>query len=188
MGRALDSAVVALQHGGLVVYPTDTLVGLGARAGDRRAVKRVLELKQRPPTTPIAISVSSLDEIEAYAELSESARGWIRTNLPGPWTVIVRATRRAGRRFSSPIVAADLSIGVRIPDHAIARELARKVGPITCTSVNRHGAPPCRTVSEARRIFGPQVTNYVDVGAVPSGRPSTIIDLRGVLPKVRDRR
>jgi L-threonylcarbamoyladenylate synthase len=66
-----------------------------------------------------------------------------------------------------------------VPDHPVARELARRCGPIVATSANRHGTPPARTVAEARRAFGSDVSIYLTGGPAPAGRPSDLVDLSG---------
>jgi L-threonylcarbamoyladenylate synthase len=184
MDATIDAAVRDLARGALVVYPTDTLFGLGARATSAPAVDRLLRAKARPPGQPISIAVSSTEEIEGLAVLTGAARGWIRRLLPGPVTVLVPASPMARRRLAGPLLGPDGSVGLRVPDHPVARELARRAGPITCTSANRHGEAPAATLAEARRAFGATVARYVGGHPPPSGRPSALIDLTGAAPAV----
>ncbi len=178
MDAALAEAVAALRRGGLVVYPTDTLLGLGALARDRRAVVRLLAAKGRAPTQPISVCVSSTEEIERYATVSPLARRFLRRHLPGPFTVLLAPSAEARRAFA-PSVGGLGKIGFRVPDHPVARELARAAGPLTATSANRHGAPPARTLAEARRSLGDAVAVYLRLPPSGSGRPSTLVDLTG---------
>jgi len=178
MAGAVAAAARALASGGLVVYPTDTLLGLGARATDRRAVARLESTKGRTGQ-PLSIAVSSVEELETWADLTPLARRWARRHLPGPYTILVRPSDLASRTLPTTLVPPGGALAIRIPDHEVARELARRVGPIVATSANHHGQPPCRTVAEARRSFGPRVASYVGSGPTPSGRPSTYVDLRG---------
>jgi L-threonylcarbamoyladenylate synthase len=182
MGRSVSDAVRTLRSGGLVVYPTDTLVGLGARATDPRAVRRVGEAKGRPARRPMSIAVSSTEEVERFAALSRSARQFVRRHLPGPFTILARPTAEARRTLAREI-AGGPTIGVRVPDHPVARELARRAGPIIATSANRHGARPAGAVEEARRLFGRRVGTYVTGAPAPSGTPSLLVDLTGVRPR-----
>ena len=184
----LASAHRALVAGELVVYPTDTLLGLAVRAEDPRAVARLEHAKGRPGGQPISVAVSSIEEVDRLAELSAPSRRFLRTHLPGPYTVLLRPSAVARRRLASSLFAEGGSIGLRVPDHPIAREIARRAGPVTATSANLHGRPPCRTAREARRVFGPKVRVYVDGGPRPSGRPSTLIDLTRGEPRVLARR
>jgi L-threonylcarbamoyladenylate synthase len=182
MGAGLADAVRALAAGRLVVYPTDTLYGLGARADDPKAVGRLVVAKGRPTGMPLSVAVSSTEELESLAHLSPMARRFVRTHLPGPYTLLVRPSP-AGRRTLAPeVVSHPGALGVRVPDHPLARELARRAGPVTATSANRHGMPPCRTLAEARRTFGQDVAVYLAGGPRPSGRPSALVDLTGDVP------
>lgn len=180
----LAAAVAALQRGELVVYPTDTLLGLGARATDPAAVDRLLAAKDRPAAMPISVAVSSYEELEPLVEWAPSGRAEARVLLPGPVTLLVRASREARRTLAAPLISPAGTLGVRIPDHPVARALARGAGPITATSANRHGAPAARTIAEARTALGGSVSVYLPAVPVPSGRPSTLIDLTGPTPRV----
>ncbi len=183
MGPTVADAVRALARGGLVVYPTDTLLGLGAAATDRAAVDRLERAKGRPSGQTLSLGVSSAEEIETWAELSFESRAWARRHLPGPYTILVRPTSRARRTFGPSVLPAGGLLGVRVPDHPVARELAQRAGPITATSANPHGRPPCRTLTEARRVFGRAVAVYLPAVPKPSGHPSALVDLSGAHPK-----
>ncbi|HTW55866.1 MAG TPA: L-threonylcarbamoyladenylate synthase [Thermoplasmata archaeon] len=177
MGAPLARAVRTLASGGLVVYPTDTLLGLGARAADPEAVRRLADAKGRPPGMPVSVTVSSTAEVEAFARLTPAGRRFVRTHLPGPYTLLVPASPLAERRLAPPATGPSGTVGLRVPDHPLARELARRAGPITATSANAHGRPPCRTVAEARRTFGDGVAVYLSGPPAPSGRASQLVDL-----------
>ncbi len=188
MGSGLADAVRALHAGRLVVYPTDTLFGIGARASDPAAVARLAEAKGRPPGMPVSVTVSSTEEVESLAELSPAGRRFVRTHLPGPFTILVPGSALARRTLAPPAMGPSGTVGLRVPDHRVARELARRAGPITATSANRHGRPPVRTILEARRAFGDAVAAYLSGAPPPSGRPSGLVDLRHGTPRTVDRR
>ncbi|MGA7923724.1 MAG: L-threonylcarbamoyladenylate synthase [Thermoplasmata archaeon] len=178
MAIAVSRALTALRADQVIVYPTDTLWGLGARADSPRAVDRVLPLKDRPAGQPLSVGFSSTLEIEPYVQLTTRTRGWIREMLPGPVTALLPPSRWSHGHLAPPILASPRTIGVRVPDHPLARELARQLGgPITATSANRHGEAPVRTIAEARRVFGRNVAVYMSGGPPPSGHPSRIVDL-----------
>ncbi len=187
MGRGVAAAARALAAGALVVYPTDTLLGLGARAARRDAVARLQRAKGRSPGQAISIAVGSYEEVEALALLTPATRRFLRRHLPGPYTLLLPPSPQARRRFPAAI-AGGRAIGIRIPDHPVARELARRAGPITATSANRHGEPSARTVAEARRSLGDAVAVYLPARPAPAGRPSTLVDLTGARPRRRPRR
>ncbi|MCI4357545.1 MAG: threonylcarbamoyl-AMP synthase [Thermoplasmata archaeon] len=175
----LDRAVRALEQGELIVYPTDTLIGLGARADRASAVRRLIRAKGRSPSQPLSFAVSSYEELEPWAALGEGARTEIRRRLPGPFTLLLRASPNARSHLAPAMLGDGGTVGVRIPDHPVARELARRAGPIVSTSANPHGAPSARTLTEARSYFGASVSVYLAARPAPSGRPSEILDLTG---------
>jgi len=182
MRSAAEVGARALLAGRLVVHPTDTLYALAARAVDRSAVARLVAAKGRAPGRPLSVAVSSVEELERWAELSPLARRFVREELPGPFTVLLRPSAEA-RRALAPEVAAGPTIGLRVPDHPLARELARRVGPIVVTSANRSGEPPVRDISQARRKLGRAVAAYVTAPPSPSGRPSAVVALTGARPR-----
>jgi L-threonylcarbamoyladenylate synthase len=188
MRPTVAEAARALAAGRLVAYPTDTLIGLGVRAQDRAAVRRLLAAKGRPSGRPISVAVSSVEEVERLAELSTTARRFLRTHLPGPYTVLVRPSAAARRELAPAFVAGGRTLGVRVPSHPVARELARRSGPVTATSANVHGRPPCRTPAEVRRAFGPKVSVVLPARPPASGVPSTLVDVTGPYPRVVPRR
>ncbi|HYA58449.1 MAG TPA: L-threonylcarbamoyladenylate synthase [Thermoplasmata archaeon] len=187
MSPSVADAARAMAAGALVVYPTDTLLGLGAKATDRPAVERLLAAKGRPPRQPLSVAVSSFEELEPLADLSPAGRRFVRAHLPGPFTILARPSSWA-RRSLAPAVAGGRTVGLRVPDHPVARELARRVGPVIATSANRHGSPPARTVADARAVFGGAVSVYLSGRPPPSGRPSELVDLTGRVPRRLPRR
>ncbi|HEV2165475.1 MAG TPA: L-threonylcarbamoyladenylate synthase [Thermoplasmata archaeon] len=183
-GAALDRAVRALDLDELVVYPTDTLLGLGARADRPKAVARLVAAKGRSPSQPLSLALSSYAEFETWARLRPGARAEIRRRLPGPYTVLLPASPRALRSLSASVFGPRGTIGLRIPDHPTARTLAHRAGPIVATSANPHGARPARSIAEARRYFGERVSVYLEARPPPVGRPSQILDLTGRAARV----
>ena len=184
MADPLAAAVRAVRQGRPILYPTDTLWGLGVRPDDRVGVGRLYALKERPGGMPVAVAASSYEELEPYVKLSSTARATLRRWLPGPFTFLLRASPRARREWTPSVLGESHTVGVRIPDHPIARALLARTGPLTTTSANRHGDPPSRSPAEARRLFGRGVGAYVTGGTPPSGRPSMIVALTGPHPHV----
>ncbi len=181
----LDAEAVTLIRktlggGGLVVYPTDTAYGLAADPFQLAAIDRVYVAKRRPRDQPVSISVAQVSDIFRYGERTPIAEAFAGKNLPGPFTVILRAAPAAPRA----IVGADGRIALRVPDHPIARLLAKSYGPITSTSANVHGKPSATTCEEAREQLADRVDVYVDGGPTPLGGDSAVIDLSGGVAKV----
>jgi L-threonylcarbamoyladenylate synthase len=187
MGRSAEVGGRALLAGALVVHPTDTLYALAASARSRTAVRRLVRAKGRPDGKPLSVAVSSVEELERWGRLAPPARRFVRRELPGPYTVLLAPTPEARRRLA-PEVASAVAIGLRVPAHPLALELARRAGPIVATSANPSGAPAPRDLAGARRAFGSAVAVYLDERPRPSGVPSRLVDLTGARPREVPRR
>ncbi len=177
---ALDRIRACVAKGGLVVYPTDTVYGLAADPFQKAAVERVYAVKARPRNLALSMAVASLDDVFRYGSKTPLADAFCRKNLPGPYTVVLRATPEA----PPALVNAQGLIGMRIPDHPIPRLLARACGPITTTSANRHGQPSPSSCDDARAQLGDAVDLYIDAGPTPLGQESSVIDVSGAKAKV----
>jgi tRNA threonylcarbamoyl adenosine modification protein (Sua5/YciO/YrdC/YwlC family) len=172
------AAVEALRRGDLVVYPTDTLYGLGCLAARPDAVKRLVDVKQLPSGRGVSVLFATTDAARAWTSWTQAAERIARTFLPGPLTLVLEASAAAPRE----VLAEDGSLGVRVVDRPESIALAT-TGPLTSTSANRHGEPAATTLDEARRQLGRDVAAYVDGGRL-AGPPSTVVDVRGARPKV----
>jgi L-threonylcarbamoyladenylate synthase len=165
----VERAVSVLMHDGLVVYPTETVYGLGADAFSDEAIGKVYEAKKRDISKPVSIAVSDFEMLCAVARIDAHMEAFIQTFLPGPVTVVVPA------RNMIPVILTGGTgmIGIRIPSHVIALELIEKFdAPITATSANLSGAKDPVTPDECtvpRDLL-------IDGGRL-SGVPSTVVDL-----------
>ncbi len=171
----LAMAVGVLKRGGLIVYPTETLYGLGADPYSPEAVTRMFAAKGKGASDPVAIGVPDLDEAQNLAHFTPRDLKIWRAFMPGPLTVILRARSKA----PISVVTEQGALGLRMPHHDVALALLREFGPITATSANLHGQPPARTAQEALDQLGDTVDLYIDAGPCPIGRGSTVIDLTG---------
>jgi len=172
----LERAVSVLRSGGVLAFPTDTVYGLAARAGDERAMRRIYELKGRDSSQPLILMLADSAGVGRWARPSLAARGAMERFWPGPLTLVLPAAR--GVR--PPLAAGKpRSIGVRVPDHALALRLLERVPEgLATTSANRSGAPPALTALEAASL--PGVDAVLDGGPVPGGQASTVLDLTRV--------
>lgn len=168
----IERAVQILRRGGLVAYPTDTVYGLAARATDDRAVEKLFEAKERPRDQPLPLLIASMDDIAMIVHnLPGNARRLMRAFWPGALTIILRKAE------TFHTIAAAGTVGVRVPDHAIPRELARQLGePITGTSANASGGEEPTTADEVRLQLGDAVDHVIDGGTGNSATPSTVVD------------
>lgn len=177
---AVDEVVAVLREGGLVVYPTDTLYGLGADVVNPDAVARVFSVKQRASGLPVSIAVANLDAAKEFAVVTPRAEALCRRWLPGPLTLIFPPTAEAPKS----VLSKEGMIAIRVPNHAVALLLARQFGPITATSANLHGKPSPVETWQAAEQLGDAVDLYLDAGPCPVGRESTVVDLTGTEPRL----
>ncbi|MFQ5985869.1 MAG: L-threonylcarbamoyladenylate synthase [Thermoplasmata archaeon] len=171
--EVLVETVEKLKGGALVVYPTDTLYGLGADPYDEGAMRRLYQVKRRPWSEPVSVVVAGFEEAERLAHLTGPGKQLWKAFLPGPLTLLLPAKPEA----PPPPVTREGVIGLRCPAHPIPRSLAEEFGPLTTTSANRHGAPSPQRVEEAMTQLGADADLYIDAGPTPRGLPSTIVDL-----------
>jgi L-threonylcarbamoyladenylate synthase len=180
--RVLDEAARVLGRGGLVAFPTETFYGLGAAALDRRAVRRVFEVKGRPASMPLLVLVDSESMVGRVApEIPARARVLMTRHWPGALTLVLRAA--AG--LPAELTAGTGTIGVRLPAHATARALVRALGaPVTAPSANPTGAEPPTTAGAVLAHFGAALDLVLDGGPTPGGAPSTVVDVTIDPPRV----
>ena len=166
----------ALARGKLVVFPTETLYGLGADARSDAAVERLVAVRGREAGKPILVLVRDVAMAETVAaEVPEGARRLAARFWPGPLTLVLRA--RPG--LSAALTAGSGTIGVRAPGHPAAAAIVDGLGgPVTAPSANPPGGTPPRRLHEARAYFGDGVDVYVDGGELPGGG-STIASVEG---------
>lgn len=165
----LEKAVAILSHDGLVVYPTETVYGLGADALSDEAILKVYEAKKRPLAMPVSIAVSDFDMLHAVARVEPAQEPFLSAFLPGPVTVVLPA-----RRTIPPVLTGGTGlIGIRMPAHDRALQLIAKFdGPITATSANLHGAKDPVVPSECTVPH-----EFLIDGGRLAGTPSTVVDL-----------
>ena len=168
------------RKGGLVVYPTETVYGLGCDPFNIEAVKRVFEVKgerRKPPP----ILASSISHVEKIAYMSQAGKKVAEKFWPGPLTLV----------FPKKLVLPDIatcnldSVGVRIPKHNVALQLiSLSNGLLIGTSANRTGEKPPRDIHEATRQLKEEVDIFLDGGPTTLGKPSTVADLTSKKPRI----
>lgn len=180
--RQVALAVDLLRQGGVVAYPTDTLYGLGADAFNEAAVERVFVIKGRPHGMPLPLLLADADALAQVAsETPPLARVLAERFWPGALTLVIPRSPKVPELVSGR----GWKVGVRVPDHPVPRELARRLGaPITGTSANKSGGPDPRTAEDVRRQLGETVDLVIEGGDPPAGQPSTVLDLTGPSPRI----
>ncbi len=169
---AITRALGVLRRGGLVVFPTDTVYGLGASAFMPESIERLFVVKGRDNAKAIAILLGETTQLDLVAnDIGDSARRLAAHFWPGPLTLVVPS------RPGLPEVLSPLpTIGIRIPDHPLALTLLRRAGPLATTSANLSGQPSPVTAEEAAEQLRGRVRLILDGGRTPGGIPSTVVD------------
>ena len=180
--RVISEAAATIRTGGLVIYPTETVYGLGVDACSDEAVAKVFAAKARPLEDPIPVAVNSFEMAQQIAELTPIAEIAFKKFLPGPLTVVVKAKPK---KISKLVTGGTENIGIRIPDHPVVLKLIEFVGgPITATSANLSGKSAPSTIREALEQLGKSVDVALDSGKCRLGTPSTVVDLSSGSPRV----
>jgi L-threonylcarbamoyladenylate synthase len=172
---ALDEAGYVLLAGGVVAFPTESFYGLAVDISNDKAIEKLFSLKQRDKNNPILILLPEKEDLKKYvADIPEQAVKLINAFWPGGLTLVLNANSSI-----SPLLTADISkIGIRFSSHPLAIDLARSIGrPITGTSSNISGRPPCIRADEVYDSFGTSIDLILDNGPTVGGKGSTILDV-----------
>ncbi|MFQ5831208.1 MAG: L-threonylcarbamoyladenylate synthase [Candidatus Thorarchaeota archaeon] len=168
----LAEASSVLLEGGLVVYPTDTSYGLGCDPQKKKALERLLSLKDRDRKLGVPLLFSDLTQCETYHDFGPLEEIIVRLFWPGALTLVVSPRETVPDYISGERA----SIAVRVPDHSIPRRLAEEIGgPIVGTSANRSGGPSPFEISVAIEQLGDEVDVYIDGGPSAASDDSTMI-------------
>jgi len=176
----LAQALAVLNKGGLVAFPTDTVYGVGALAFDGMAVGSIYAAKDRPVEKAIPVLIGETADLAKVTlevpgvAVRLAARFW-----PGPLTLVVPKHPDLPETVStSP------TVGVRVPDHNVARALLSAAGPMAVTSANLSGQPSPSTAQEVFAQLGERIALIIDGGKTPGGVPSTVVDCSGAEPLI----
>jgi L-threonylcarbamoyladenylate synthase len=177
--QGIEEAAHIICEGGLVPFPTETVYGLGADAGNPLAVARIFEVKARPRIDPLIVHTADMESAERYGYLSESARKLALQFWPGPLTLVVK------KRPSVPsIVTAGLeTVALRVPAHSAALNLLRTAGcGIAAPSANPFGYVSPTEARHVEELLGGKIDMILDGGRCAIGLESTILSLSGPTP------
>jgi tRNA threonylcarbamoyl adenosine modification protein (Sua5/YciO/YrdC/YwlC family) len=180
----IEEAVKFLNEGKVIVYPTDTIYGLGCDATNKEAVEKVCRIKRIIKQKIFSVIVKDIEEIEKYAYLGEKSKNIIKKILPGGFTVVLLKRETVPELFTGK----DDTIGIRVPDNIVTQRLSEAFGkPIITTSVDVAGNEfindPFKMVDYFKELkFGPDLV--LDGGKTDSTHPSIIISLIGGKPKI----
>ncbi len=170
-----------VKDGGVIVFPTDTLYGLGCNPYNEKAVEKIFEIKNRDKTNPLPILASSITDIERIVSLGSTGKKLAQIYWPGALTIIVPLI---DENISYKLRAGKMSIGVRIPNNICALLLLRDCKYLTGTSANKSGEAACKSSSEVLSSSLRGFDAILDGGTVKGRVQSTIVDLTGQSPKI----
>lgn len=170
-GVALAASKV-LGRGGIIVYPTETIYGLGANPFNPDAMTRLYKIKGRDKGKQVSIAIGDAKQIEQYAKVCEVCQRIIDMFLPGPLTLVLPTKDPRLRVIGD-------TIGIRVPQNALALEITRAFGPITSTSANTSGAQTPGDIRKIKRMFGDGVDLYIEADEPFAGTPSTVLECVG---------
>ena len=168
---AIEEAILVLTEGGTLIYPTDTLYGIGGDATSEKAVARIHKIKGADVKKPLSVMMADLEMIRRYCDVGLKEEGEMKKKLPGPYTFLLKQKTK--------IPASDgEKLGVRIPDDEFCRFLCKKFGkPIVTTSANITKQKPPTSIEDVDKLVLEAVDLAIDGGKTKYKKPSEIIDL-----------
>jgi len=183
--EVIKEAVAVLGAGGVIIYPTDTIYGIGANALDEKAVKKVFELKRRPLSKPLPMIIRNIKWAKELAYVKNRDRETLKKVWPGKVTVVFNKKEIVPGILTSE----HKTVGMRVPDYPFLDELLKRFGyPITSTSANISGEEGSGDINRVIESFSGHLSCQpdlvLDVGVLPKSNPSAILDLTGDKPKI----
>ena len=168
---ALQQAKKCILSGGILIYPTDTLYGIGCNALSKKAVAKIYKMKKREAGKPLSVIMADLKMMRDYCEISPAQAKILLSLLPGPYTFILK--------LKKPLPASPtLEIGIRVPEHIFMRQISKELSlPIVTTSANLSGKKHAASVKQLDRAISKSADLIIDGGKCIHGKPSTVIDL-----------
>jgi L-threonylcarbamoyladenylate synthase len=173
--ESIKAAAYLMREGGVVVYPTETVYGIGCIPSDPDAAQRICEIKGRADK-PLPLICADIESARKIVEMSPAAEKLAEKFWPGPLTMVLPAKVK----YSMWVQHGATTLGIRVSPYPIAQKLAKAAGGvIVSTSANISGDDPAKTAQEAKEIFNGKVDAIVDGGPSPGGESSTVVDLTG---------
>ncbi|HSD63633.1 MAG TPA: L-threonylcarbamoyladenylate synthase [Ignavibacteriaceae bacterium] len=176
--RFINKAVSILKEGGVIIYPTDTVYGIGCDIFNKNALERIFAIKN--DSKLFSFVCSDLKDIARYAKVTDYAYRTMKYLLPGPYTFILPAAKLVPKKLWSK----RKTVGIRIPDNPVCKKLVSEIGnPIISTSTTNRKGEVIYDPFEIQNIFNTQVDLMLSTGPL-TGQPSTVVDLSNEEPEV----
>jgi tRNA threonylcarbamoyl adenosine modification protein (Sua5/YciO/YrdC/YwlC family) len=180
--RHIANAAETLRAGGVIIYPTDTVYGLGCSIEDKDAIQKIYLIKRQREDKPFSFVCSDLKHISEYAHVSTPAFKIMKRLIPGPYTFILPAAKM--KHLPKILVSKRKTVGIRVPDSKITQAIVKELGhPILSTSVSTESGELLNDPESIIAMFRNSVDMIIDVGVLTS-EPSTVIDLKNEEPEI----
>jgi len=171
--RLIRKAVEILRSGGIVIYPTDTIYGMGCDLFNKKGIERIYEIQRRDRKQPLSFICAGLKDISRYARVSDDAYKIMKRLLPGPYTFILEASRAVPKI----ILPKRQTTGIRVPDNRICQALVAEMGsPVISTSVKDGEGELLSDPRMIEELFGKRVDMIID-GGIIAAAPSSVVSL-----------
>jgi len=178
--RFINKAVEVLKEGGVIIYPTDTLYGIGCDIFNKAALERIFYIKNDGISKLFSFVCSDLKDISKYAKVSDNAYKIMKKLLPGPYTFILPASKLVPKTLWTK----RQTVGIRIPNHQVTLDLVKELGnPIISTSTTNRKGEVILNPDDIRNIFANSVDLMLGSGNLLS-KPSSIVDLSNEVPEI----
>lgn len=178
--RYINKAVEVMRDGGVIIYPTDTVYGFGCDIFNKKALDRIFDIKNDGKTKLFSFVCPNLKDIAKYAKVSDYAYRTMKHLLPGPYTFVLPAAREVPKKLWTK----RQTVGIRVPNHKVALQLAAELGnPIVSSSVTSRNGEILTDPQEIKMMFDFHV-DLMLASDVLSNRPSSIIDLSNDEPEI----
>lgn len=178
--RYINKAVSVLKEGGVIIYPTDTVYGIGCDIFNKEALDRIFTIKNDSSNKLFSFVCSDLKDISKYAKVSDYAYRTMRHLLPGPYTFILPAAKLVPKKLWSK----RKTVGIRVPNNNVTMKIVEGLGnPIISTSTTNRKGDVIYDSFEIKNIFNSQVDLMLSMGPL-MGEPSTVVDLSEEEPEV----
>jgi len=180
--KLIKKAISTLEQGKIIIFPTQSLYGIGANAFNPHAVKKIFQIKKRLLSMPILILIKNKNDLKKLVlEIPDIAEALMEKFWPGRLTIIFNAAKTV-----NPILAPDKKIGIRLPAHPIAAAIAKSAKfPITATSANISGTPAISEIKNADKNFIENFDLIINAGKLKGGKGSTVIDVTDKKNKIK---
>ncbi len=180
--RIIAKAVEVMQNGGIIIYPTDTVYGLGCSIENKNAIEKIYLIKRQRPEKRFSFVCSDLTHISDYAHVSNSAFKVMKRLIPGPYTFILPSQRM--KHLPKLLISKRKTVGIRVPASPVAHALVKGLGhPVLSTSLTLPDGEFVNNPEEIISAFANRVDFILDGGMLVS-EPSTVLDLTGEKPEV----